>query len=123
MTLRIRLGDSGSPAEQIHDQIRGLIAIGRLLPGERLPSVRQLASDLGVAPGTVAKAYRTLETDGCVISRAGAGTRVAASTNSTPRTVLQHARALAEASTREGVDFDEAVRTLRAMWDDESTVG
>src|SRR5699024_8490657 len=43
---------------------------------ERLPSVRQLASDLEVAPGTVAKAYRPLEAEGLVVSRVGSETRV-----------------------------------------------
>nr|WP_293697380.1 GntR family transcriptional regulator [uncultured Agrococcus sp.] len=119
--MRIRLGDSGSPAEQIYNQVRGLISTGRLLADERLPSVRQLASDLGVAPGTVARAYRALEADGLVKSRTGAGTRVSASASSTPRAVLEHARGLAQASAREGVEFEEAVRTLRALWHDDAT--
>jgi len=44
----------GTPAEQIHDQIRGLITTGALAANERLPSIRQLAADLRVAPGTIA---------------------------------------------------------------------
>lgn len=118
MPVRIALSGSASPSDQIADQLRGLIASGRLLSGERLPSVRQLASDLRIAPGTVAKAYRRLEAEGFVVSRTGSGTRVAPGRNSTPRTVLEHARNLAEASAREGVDFDDAVRALRAMWED-----
>nr|WP_087002957.1 GntR family transcriptional regulator [Gulosibacter sp. 10] len=114
--MRISLTGSGSPAEQIRDQLRGLIVTGHLLGEERLPSVRQLAADLGVAPGTVAKAYRSLEAEGLITSRIGAGTRVAPQTRGTPRAVLEHARALAEAGIREGVDFEEAVRVLRAMW-------
>lgn len=55
----ITLSGSSPPADQIHDQIFGLVASGLLAADERLPSGRQLAKDLGVAPGTVAKSYRT----------------------------------------------------------------
>src|SRR5699024_3355297 len=68
--------DGPSSAVQIHDQITWLITTGALARGEQLPSVRQLAADLDVAPGTVAKAYRRLEADGLTVSRTGAGTRI-----------------------------------------------
>ncbi len=54
------------PYEQIGTQIRALIASGQLLPGDRLPSVRQLAGDLAVAPNTVVRAYNELEHEGWV---------------------------------------------------------
>ena len=72
--------DSASPVppfEQIRVQITGLIEPGTLVDGERLPSVRQLAGDLRVAPGTVARAYKEMEETGLLVSRRGAGTRVA----------------------------------------------
>lgn len=62
---------------QIRDQIRSAIAEGDLRPGERLPTVRQLAEFLGINRNTVAQAYRHLENDGHVITRAGGGTIVA----------------------------------------------
>ena len=49
------------PYEQIRTQIASLIATGALPAGTRLPTVRDLATDLGVAVGTVARAYRELE--------------------------------------------------------------
>jgi GntR family transcriptional regulator len=49
------------PYEQLREQIATMIASGVLAPGARLPSVRQLAVDLDLAPGTVARAYRELE--------------------------------------------------------------
>lgn len=59
-------------------QLRGLIefgiACGELRPGERLPSVRELADQLGVAPMTVAQVYRELKEKGLIQSRAGSGT-------------------------------------------------
>ncbi|WP_051745556.1 GntR family transcriptional regulator [Streptomyces yerevanensis] len=66
------------PYEQIRAQLAPLILTGQLAEGERLPTVRQLAADLGLAPGTVARAYRELEAAELIHTRRGAGTRVAA---------------------------------------------
>ena len=65
------------PFEQIRSRVAELIVSGALTGGQRLPAVRQLAGDLRVAPGTVARAYKELETAGLLITRRGAGTRVA----------------------------------------------
>lgn len=65
------------PFEQIRQQLADLIESGALAGGERLPTVRQLAGDLRVANGTVARAYRELESAGLVVTRRAAGTRVA----------------------------------------------
>jgi GntR family transcriptional regulator len=65
------------PYEQIRAQLAVLISSGRLTEGERLPTVRQLAADLGLAAGTVARAYRELEAASLIRTRRGAGTRVA----------------------------------------------
>jgi GntR family transcriptional regulator len=65
------------PYEQLRRQLADLITAGRLNPGDRLPPLRQLAGDLGVAVGTVARTYRELEQEGMLISRRGGGTRVA----------------------------------------------
>ncbi|MEE6286429.1 GntR family transcriptional regulator [Georgenia sp. MJ173] len=116
MAIRISLTANGSPAEQIRGQIRGLVATDQLPAGERLPSVRQLAKDLGVAPGTVAKAYRLLEGEGLLQTRVGGGTRVHPQASTTPPDVIEHARALARAGASAGVDLDDAIRILRAVW-------
>ena len=65
------------PFEQIRSRVAELIVSGTLTGGQRLPAVRQLAGDLRVAPGTVARAYQELETAGLLVTRRGAGTRVA----------------------------------------------
>jgi GntR family transcriptional regulator len=65
------------PYEQIITQIRLHIATARLPPGVILPSVRQLAHDLGIATNTVLHAYRELEREGWVIASARGGVRVA----------------------------------------------
>lgn len=114
--MMITLSGSAPPTEQIRDQIRGLIASARLAADERLPSVRQLAQDLGVAPGTVAKAYKALESEGYLVARTGGGTRVSRSAATTPRAVLEAARRLADTSTSTGTGLDDAIRILRAIW-------
>ncbi|WP_102191836.1 GntR family transcriptional regulator [Microbacterium aurantiacum] len=106
----------GTPAEQVHSQLRGLITTGGLASDERLPSVRQLASDLGIAPGTVAKAYKQLEAEGLVESRIGAGTRVSRSATAVSQDVADAARALAAAARRAQLTQADTVRVLRAMW-------
>lgn len=64
--------------DQIVTQVKYAVAAGTLRPGEPLPSVRQLAVALRVNPNTVARAYRDLEADGVVETRAGRGTFVGA---------------------------------------------
>jgi len=63
--------------EQIITQIMGAAATGRISPGERLPTVRQLADDLDVAPGTVARAYGELEQSGVIVTEGARGTFLA----------------------------------------------
>lgn len=80
MTLQLRIdaSDPTPPFEQLRRQLDEMISTGALVDGERLPSVRQLAADLSLAVGTVARAYAELEKGGFVLSRRGAGTRVTA---------------------------------------------
>jgi DNA-binding transcriptional regulator YhcF (GntR family) len=66
--------------QQISDQLREFVERGELLPGDALPTVRQLASDLGAAPNTIARAYADLQGGGWLTSDGRRGTRVAAST-------------------------------------------
>lgn len=62
---------------QLVDAVKKAVATGALRPGDRLPSVRELAEELVVNPNTIAKAFRQLEADGVTVSRAGTGTFVA----------------------------------------------
>lgn len=76
--LTITPDDPTPPYEQLRRQLVDLIESGQLVEGGRLPPLRQLAGDLGLAVGTVARTYRELEVAGLVRSRRGGGTRVAA---------------------------------------------
>ncbi len=64
------------PYEQIREQLATMINSGVLLAGTRLPTIRQLAADLEIAPGTITRAYRELETAGHIVSRGRHGTFV-----------------------------------------------
>ncbi|GLY00441.1 MULTISPECIES: GntR family transcriptional regulator [Actinoplanes] len=75
--LAVVTSDPTPPYEQLRRQIATLIQSGVLAEGDRLPPLRQLAADLGLAVGTVARTYRELEAAGLVVSRRGGGTTVA----------------------------------------------
>ena len=65
------------PSVQLADQVRFAVAAGRLVVGERLPSVRVLALEVRVNPNTVSRAWRELARDGVVETRRGEGVYVA----------------------------------------------
>ena len=60
--------------EQIMDNLRRLIVSGGIAPGERLPSVRELAAQLAINPNTIQRAYRELENEGYLVTLPGKGT-------------------------------------------------
>lgn len=104
--------------EQVRGQLSEMIVAGSLPAGTRLPSIRQLASDLGLAPGTVARAYRELEAKGLVSSRVRHGTvvRPALQTAARNRAQLEEAaRGFALAVLRLGGTEDDAVQAVRAQ--------
>lgn len=76
--LELDLRSPVPPFEQLRARLTELVAAGRLPAGTRLPSVRALAADLGIAPNTVVRAYRELEAAGVVRTVRGRGTTVAA---------------------------------------------
>lgn len=106
--------------EQIRSQVARLVASGQLGRGARLPTIRQLAADLGLAKGTVERAYVQLEADGVVASRGRSGTVVVGSppTGSASAAAAAELREAAEAmavSVRQlGVTDDDAVAALRS---------
>jgi len=77
MQFRIDNASDRPVYQQITDQIKRDIASGRLIKNEKLPTVRQLAIQLAINPNTIAKAYRQLEQEGIIVTKAGAGAFVA----------------------------------------------
>ena len=76
--ITVNLQSPVPPYEQVRFQVSALAAAGLLSPGDRLPTIRMLAADLGVAPGTVARAYKELEAEGTVTAMRRRGTIIAA---------------------------------------------
>ena len=74
--IRIDLGSAIPVYRQIADQIRAMLVAGDFNPGERLPTVRQVAVDLGVNHNTVAEAYRNLAEEGWLSLERGRGALV-----------------------------------------------
>ena len=114
--VEVDIHGASLPSEQIYQQLLGLILAGRLVPGERLPTVRQLAHDLGVAPGTVARAYKQLESEAFVNTRSRGGTTVSHSARSIAPDVLMAARNLYDAAQRNGLSLDDVVATISGIW-------
>jgi DNA-binding transcriptional regulator YhcF (GntR family) len=99
MQIRLDPASPIPPFEQVRGQLSLQVASGRLLPGQRLPTIRQLATDLGLAKGTVARAYRELELSGIVEAQGRAGTFVAAEPP-VAYSVLERRQRLREAAER-----------------------
>jgi DNA-binding transcriptional regulator YhcF (GntR family) len=117
MIVRIDPRGAVPPYEQVRTQVSEMIATGVVVEGSRLPTIRQLARDLGVADGTIARAYRELERDGWIETRRRHGS-FAKRQASTP--AAERDRALREAATafavrvaQAGADPDDAVRVIR----------
>jgi DNA-binding transcriptional regulator YhcF (GntR family) len=101
------------PYEQILDQIAALVRDRRLAPGARLPTVRRLADDLGLAPNTVARAYRELERHGVVETRGRRGTFVATAADNATRQAQQAALDYAARVKQLGIPPNEALQLVR----------
>ena len=102
------------PFEQLRTQVAQQVADGRLPAGTRLPTVRALAQQVGVAVNTVARAYRELEEDGVVVTEGRRGTSVAS--GGVGPDARAAAATYAAAARRAGLGRAEAVRLLDDAW-------
>lgn len=118
MILRIDPRSPVPPYEQIRAQVSTMVQGGVLPDGSRLPAIRQLAKDLRLASGTVARAYRELEGEGTVMTQGRHGTVVTAGRRPAPvaerrRRVDQAAAAFAVEAAHHGAEVDQAVDAVR----------
>lgn len=105
------------PYEQLRSSVAGQVADGTLVAGTRLPTVRALAAELGLAVNTVAKAYRALEADGVIETRGRAGTFVAsAGLAGVAAEVERLAADFALAARRAGLTAPEAGELVQRSW-------
>ncbi len=105
-----------APYRQLVDQIRQAVSLGLLRAGDRLPSVRQVVTQITINPNTVHRAYRDLEHEGVVEGRPGLGTFVIGTPSSPPSSEVRVAllgdlRSWVTSARRAGLD-DEAIAAL-----------
>ncbi len=117
LTFHIAPGDDAPIYRQVVRQVVEGIASGSLTAGERLPSLRELAKSLVVAPLTVKKAYDVLEAEGVIESRRGRGTFVsvdaARSTQEASERVRPLVRRLVVEADVAGLRRDELIALIR----------
>lgn len=112
------------PFEQVRAQLAAQIRAGELPAGARLPTVRRLAEDLGIAPNTVARTYRELEQEGLVETRGRNGTVVAWSAEGDERQLQQAAVGFAARVRALGVEPGRALGLVeQALRDGASAAG
>jgi DNA-binding transcriptional regulator YhcF (GntR family) len=119
LDITVDVGSPVPPYEQIRGQIADHVRSGSLTAGTRLPTMRALAADLGVAVGTVSRAYAELEAAGLVAGRRRTGTVVTAGPAHVEPGQQGVRRAAAELVARaraDGVDPETVLAMVRAAW-------
>jgi DNA-binding transcriptional regulator YhcF (GntR family) len=111
--ITIDPADGSAPYEQIRTQLAAHVDSGELQPGDRLPTVRRLATDLGVAANTVARAYRELEASGVIETRGRAGSFVTG--NRVEREAKEAAVAYLARTKALGLSAADAVALVRHL--------
>ena len=119
MIIRMADGSPIAPYEQVRAQIADAIESGELAAETRLPTVRQLAGDLGLAVNTVARAYRELEMAGLVETRGRHGSFVAPLDTKTRRQAVRTTHTFVDALRRLGIGPHETLALVRRELADE----
>ena len=112
----VDLSSDRPPFEQLRTQIAARAASGELPPGTRLPTVRALAAELGLAVNTVAKSYRVLEQDGVIETHGRQGTFVASAPAAGSADAEEAAATYAATARRLGLGLADATRLLERSW-------
>ena len=118
MQLHISTHDGVPVYLQVVNQVKYLVASGRLAPGEELPPIRTLAGQLVVNPNTIARAYLELEREGLVVKRHGSGTYISDEGSPLARRerrkiLIQRADALLAEARHLDVDLSEILALLK----------
>lgn len=111
--VRLDPGSPLPPFQQVRDQIAAAIEDGSLLPAVRLPTVRKLAGDLGLAVNTVARSYRELEVAGLLETRGRHGTYVSRGPSPTRKLAAREARQFVRRMRALGIGDEETVAIIR----------
>jgi GntR family transcriptional regulator len=117
-----------APYAQLVQQVKQALRLGWLQPGDKLPTVHEVAASVAINPNTVQKAYKELEHEGLVVGRPGQGTFVQRSlSQSTPATLSALGRRLERwvaAAQAAGLDEEgimDVVRATMRQYNDEAT--
>lgn len=121
MLLSITPESTVPPYEQVRGQISALVRAEKLPAGTRLPSVRRLAGDLGLAPNTVARSYRELENDGIIETRGRHGSFVARHGGANERLARAAAEAYADRLRQLGISAEDGIRFVHGALDGGNT--
>ena len=105
---------------QIVEKIKAMVSSGRLKRGDRVPSIRSLAKDLGVNFNTVAKAYRELVRDGVLRPIRGEGYEVIGCEGGFRKEKIEEFRKMVEDLKEAGFEFEELSEILREVYGDGS---
>ncbi len=117
MHIRLDPESAVPPFEQLRSQVAARVADGRLPAGTRLPTVRALATELAIAPNTVARAYRELEADAVLVTRGRQGTFVRSVVLESPgQPTTEAAEAFVAAARARGLTLAEATRLVERAW-------
>lgn len=114
MIFTVDPGAPTPPFEQLRQQVLAGIADGSLPAGTRLPTVRAMACELGIAPGTVARSYRELEAAGAIETRGRLGSVVSLSTDAAAHAAQEAAAVYAARVHALGVRPEAALEYVRA---------
>ncbi|MBW8173487.1 GntR family transcriptional regulator [Ornithinimicrobium sp. Arc0846-15] len=112
----IDVGSSIPVFQQVADCVTRGVKTGAVAPWTKLPSVRGLAEELGIAANTVAKAYRQLETEGHVETRGRNGTVVLDPPDAAESAASAAAVTLAALAKEQGLTLDATLGLLRRQW-------
>ena len=122
--FRVDAGSGVPIYRQLVEQVRREVMLGRLGPGDQLPTLREVVDALAINPNTVQKAYSELEHEGLVVRRQGTGTFIA---SSLPAGVLDAPRALRDSLARwvrrareAGLSIEQMRLLIAAALDDDT---
>jgi DNA-binding transcriptional regulator YhcF (GntR family) len=105
-----------APFEQVRRQIATQVTSGELPAGTRLPTVRALATEIGLAVNTVARVYRELEADGVVVTEGRRGTFVSPTAAAETDAMRAAVTTYVEIARRAGLGLTEAQRLVEQQW-------
>ena len=112
--------DSRPIYEQVKDSLRRLMVTGVLAPGDKLPSVRSMASQLSINPNTIQRAYNELEQEGYIYSVAGRGSFVSGTADADAarrETLKEDLRKLVGELRYLGVTYEDAMTLIKEVYE------